>query len=224
MSFSENLVRRRKTLGLSQEELASRVQVSRQAVSKWETGDAMPDLSKLLALADALDISLDVLCGRETPSAPASAAAPPCPKNHWLRPALCAILVVCLLIVSGAWAWSQRDIVPAEEAAAQSTLPDTFTVSGVQFSGHGNRVDYQFVPSISGPDYTYQIVFTDSTGSSRVFDAEYVSGVCSGSAAIAPYDSFQVTVTVSDGNNSRSVAVALALTYSVGHASWQPLP
>lgn len=66
MTFSEILLQERKRRGLSQEELAGMVNVSRQAVSKWETGDAMPDLNKLLALADALDISLDELCGRET--------------------------------------------------------------------------------------------------------------------------------------------------------------
>jgi len=65
MNFNENLVNERKKCGLSQEELAERIQVSRQSVSKWETGDAMPDFNKLLALADALDISLDELCGRE---------------------------------------------------------------------------------------------------------------------------------------------------------------
>ena len=74
MTFSESLIQTRKRRGMSQEELAARVGVSRQAVSKWELGDAAPDLSRLLALADALDISLDVLCGRE--AAPASGPLP----------------------------------------------------------------------------------------------------------------------------------------------------
>ena len=54
MELKDILVQERKKRGWSQEELAARVQVSRQAVSKWETGDALPDLPKLLALADAL--------------------------------------------------------------------------------------------------------------------------------------------------------------------------
>ena len=54
MELQDILVRERKRRGWSQEELAARVRVSRQAVSKWETGDALPDLPKLLALADAL--------------------------------------------------------------------------------------------------------------------------------------------------------------------------
>ena len=69
MEFREMLLQTRKAKGWSQEDLAEKIQISRQAVSKWETGDAMPDLPKLLALADALDISLDALCGREYPAA-----------------------------------------------------------------------------------------------------------------------------------------------------------
>ena len=51
MTFSETLTSARKRRGWSQEELAARIQVSRQAVSKWETGAAEPSTSNLLALA-----------------------------------------------------------------------------------------------------------------------------------------------------------------------------
>lgn len=47
MSFSENLRRARKTKGLSQEELAALLGVSRQAVSKWEQGTVYPETEKL---------------------------------------------------------------------------------------------------------------------------------------------------------------------------------
>ena len=74
MTFNEILLQERKRRGLSQEDLAGIINVSRQAVSKWETGDALPDLPKLLALADALDLSLDALCGRKSiQTAPSSA-------------------------------------------------------------------------------------------------------------------------------------------------------
>ena len=65
MSFQENLIRARKARGMTQEELAAKRNVSRQAVSKWETGDSLPDLYKLAALADELGVSTDELCGRE---------------------------------------------------------------------------------------------------------------------------------------------------------------
>ena len=44
MSFQENLIRARKARGMTQEELAARLSISRQAVSKWETGESLPDL------------------------------------------------------------------------------------------------------------------------------------------------------------------------------------
>ena len=51
----------RKQKGLSQEELANRLNVSRQTISKWEVGDSTPDMEKLIAISDMFQISLDEL-------------------------------------------------------------------------------------------------------------------------------------------------------------------
>ena len=56
-----NIQSRRKTLGMTQEQLAERLGVSRQTVTKWETGESVPDLANAGALAEALDVSLDAL-------------------------------------------------------------------------------------------------------------------------------------------------------------------
>lgn len=61
MTFADNLVRLRREKGFSQEQLADLMDVSRQAVSKWEAGQTMPDLPKLVALADLFGTSLDAL-------------------------------------------------------------------------------------------------------------------------------------------------------------------
>ena len=61
MSFSENLKQIRKEHHLSQEELAELLDVSRQAVSKWEQDQGYPEVEKLLLLSNKLNISLDVL-------------------------------------------------------------------------------------------------------------------------------------------------------------------
>ena len=65
MTFAQKLPELRRERGMSQEELAVKIGVSRQAVSKWENGEAMPDLLKLLALSDVLEVSLDEVCVRE---------------------------------------------------------------------------------------------------------------------------------------------------------------
>lgn len=61
MEFYETLGQLRRRQGLSQEQLADLMGVSRQAVGKWEAGQSMPDLPKLIALADQFGVSLDDL-------------------------------------------------------------------------------------------------------------------------------------------------------------------
>ena len=65
MSFSENLKQVRKEHHLSQEELAELLDVSRQAISKWEQGQGYPEVEKLLLLSSKLNISLDALMSNE---------------------------------------------------------------------------------------------------------------------------------------------------------------
>ena len=65
MSFSDNLKAIRKEKKMSQEELAEMLDVSRQAVSKWELGDGYPEAEKLLIIAGKLNVSLDALMDTE---------------------------------------------------------------------------------------------------------------------------------------------------------------
>jgi len=65
MSFSENLKQIRREYNLSQEELAELLDVSRQAVSKWEQGQGYPEVEKLLLLSSKLNVSLDALMSVE---------------------------------------------------------------------------------------------------------------------------------------------------------------
>ena len=59
--ISENLLSLRKGRKLSQEQVAEAIGVSRQAVAKWESGDALPDLPNCAALAKLYDVTLDEL-------------------------------------------------------------------------------------------------------------------------------------------------------------------
>jgi len=64
MSFGEHIKHHRTQQNMTQEELASRLSVSAQAVSKWERGESLPDTALLPVIADALEVSLDRLFGR----------------------------------------------------------------------------------------------------------------------------------------------------------------
>ncbi|MBQ8086113.1 MAG: helix-turn-helix transcriptional regulator [Lachnospiraceae bacterium] len=61
MEFNNKLYNLRKQKGLSQEELAGRLNVSRQTVSKWEVGESTPDMEKLAAISELFEVSLDEL-------------------------------------------------------------------------------------------------------------------------------------------------------------------
>lgn len=77
MSFNNRLYQLRKQKGLSQEELANRLNVSRQTISKWEVGDSTPDMEKLIAISDLFNISLDTLItGKEEEPQPTTTTKP----------------------------------------------------------------------------------------------------------------------------------------------------
>jgi transcriptional regulator with XRE-family HTH domain len=67
MNFGENLQKLRKEKGLSQEKLAEILEVSRQAISKWESNAAYPEIEKLISLSNLFNVSIDYLVkGRES--------------------------------------------------------------------------------------------------------------------------------------------------------------
>lgn len=63
--LNENIKALRKVKGLSQEELAIKLNVVRQTISKWENGLSVPDSGMLVQIADALDTTVNVLLGEE---------------------------------------------------------------------------------------------------------------------------------------------------------------
>lgn len=66
--FKDNLIQLRKYNRLSQEDLAEKIGVTRQAIAKWESGETIPDLEKCRLLADIFEVSLDDLANYESES------------------------------------------------------------------------------------------------------------------------------------------------------------
>ena len=69
MTLAEKILKLRTARDLSQGDLAEKLEVSRQSVSKWETGQATPDLDKIIKLADLFGVTTDYLL-RETEAVP----------------------------------------------------------------------------------------------------------------------------------------------------------
>ena len=61
MKLAEKIMTLRKQRGWSQEELAQQLSVSRQSVSKWESGASVPDLDKILKMSEIFGVSTDTL-------------------------------------------------------------------------------------------------------------------------------------------------------------------
>ena len=68
MQFRDKLFQLRKKSGLTQAELAEKVNVSRQAISKWEMGTAVPDVQNMLALSRLFNVTVDYLVNDEMQS------------------------------------------------------------------------------------------------------------------------------------------------------------
>ena len=74
MTMGQKIAQKRKELGLSQEALGEQLGVSRQAVSRWETGSALPDAGNLLQLSRLFGVTADsLLCDESAPTPPVSA-------------------------------------------------------------------------------------------------------------------------------------------------------
>ena len=100
--LSEKIYTLRRKSGLSQEQLAEKIGVSRQAISKWEGGLSTPELDKLKALSECFQVTIDELTGNRTIKTPDDAAK----ENSALRGTgeskagifLCFIGAVCLIL------------------------------------------------------------------------------------------------------------------------------
>lgn len=109
IKLSETILNLRKQRGMTQDELAEALQVSRQTIYKWETGRALPDVNRLKQICELFHVSADALLElcppvNRKPETPAgdtqersnSAAIP---AKHWKKHALCAGAAVVLLCV-----------------------------------------------------------------------------------------------------------------------------
>ena len=85
MTLGERIQKYRRLAGLSQEQLAEQMAVSRQAVSKWELGDTIPDADRIVQLAQLFGITTDTLLLGEPTSEPEASAPPfsPSTANEW---------------------------------------------------------------------------------------------------------------------------------------------
>lgn len=110
MTLGEKLKTLRASRGLSQEQLAAELNVSRQAVSKWECGDAAPDLDKLRAICAYFGVTTDHLIWENEEDAPKVAVPAKERASRGRNEVFSNVLLLALLLAGIAALWSSLRI------------------------------------------------------------------------------------------------------------------
>ena len=106
MVLKEKIIEQRKRAGLSQEQLAGLLGVTRQSVSKWELGDAVPELEKVLQMSDLFAVTTDYLLKGVSPQGYAAPQPPARQPVPWKALGGAALLAASLLGVMALWVLS----------------------------------------------------------------------------------------------------------------------
>ncbi len=199
MYFNEKLISLRRAKGLSQEQLANLIDVSRQAVSKWETAESQPDLAKLILISNIFEVSLDELCGRKSENLPALPAASPKPpvRTVWL----CAAALIIGLAIGLAGGFLASDVF-FPEAPQQEIENVTITSFDIYPELGKQMIHIVFSPSIAKDTFEYKVLKTDYNGRTTSFPTVYTEGVCTCDVTVnTAYDSFTLHSVINDGTN-----------------------
>lgn len=156
MDFKDRLLQARKEKGLSQETLAEIMGVSRQAVSKWETGEAMPETDKLITLCRALGLDMEYLAlGKD--------CSKPVPQEKARRGWLFAVLAACLaagFLIGFFLGRMQKDALPLQQYSGLSQ--DLFISDVTVTPADGKGLEIAILPSILPEGMTVRVLCEDA--------------------------------------------------------------
>ena len=208
MYFNESLSKYRKSAGISQEKLTDMLGVSRQAVSKWETGETQPEMANLMAICRILNITPNELLGYEKKAYKESADG----KDNVSRNKknqvniIIAVCIAFILMITG--------ICISNTLSAGEPSPlkgrDRLEITGFDFEFKGGSEDnliLTFVPGLSSDELKYEVVRSDGSGDTQVYKADYSKGVCSCAVETIPNKKVIFTAKISDGDITLSQAL-----------------
>lgn len=240
--LNENIRNLRKKKGFSQEELAARLHVVRQTVSKWEKGLSVPDAEMIQKLAQEMEVTVAELLGTviDQPAEQNEIAAQLSRINEqmairnrrsariWkgIGAALSVVVVVLLVLLC---LRLNRPQMPDEVTAA---LPDTIEIYALNIeSGYvDKRIKFSFAPSVANEDLTYQVTLRQhnlmGTTQYETVTADYSEGYCH-----AVFDTeyayglwFDAVLTVKNGKEERNMVLFEELRYDSNggyEVTWQ---
>ena len=122
--LSEKLYKLRKNSGLSQEQLAEQLNVSRQAISKWEQGTAIPESEKLISISNYFGVTVDYLLKEDTEDTVNTTA-----EIVEEKPKMMAGIVICIAGIVSMVIWGLLSIF-RPETSNQLSGSSTITIDG----------------------------------------------------------------------------------------------
>lgn len=234
MKFSEQLVKLRKEKGISQEALAEVIGVSRQAISKWETGATQPEMSNIIRLCEILEISPNVLFGQEEPEEPVSGVVSADNENgsqtketKGKRKLEIIVFAACCILLGMLLGFLIKSKSMGEEQ--QPDIPIEFSVSGYDLHSEAyadgvKTFRLNFTSNVSNPKYDYKIIVTDRKGISREFDVRAdADGVYTGTFQAAKGAHYLISVSVNVGENIYTDSLIKISNISEIGYSWEKL-
>ena len=207
MDFGEKLSAARKAKGFSQEELAAKIEVSRQAISKWETCSAQPETSNILKLCEVLEISPNELFGyKENTPAPENE-----PKNKNTKRFL--IIVACIILFSAFLLWVEEKH-PIYQYYNNKPLPIPITNLDIHIPPEQPDEGFLYVDLIATFEtvksyQTFEFVVSGADSEGKTFIKEFsatkigpVYNQCSATIKVPLGGEAQLLVTSQEGWNS----------------------
>ncbi|MBQ6877795.1 MAG: helix-turn-helix transcriptional regulator [Oscillospiraceae bacterium] len=205
MNFSEKLSAARKAKGLSQEELAEKIEVSRQAISKWENGIAQPETANILKLCEILEVSPNELfCYEEKASATEENKKPKPGKKFLIIMAIIMLFAVYLVWANENNIGTQRvksipfTIASYSHSLVREECSEDFLAVKIVFSPEKHKDGYSYSLSVFNDEFS-----PDSTTvwkSEAFFDPE--TKTCTATIFVPKVGESQVVAFVSNGRIS----------------------
>lgn len=145
MKLEERLIALRKQKRLTQQQLAEKLQVSRQVVSKWETGSHLPSIEKVAALARLYDVSMDAILKDSDANTASEQATPELEseeiwkENRALKLLLCfSVSAILVLLLGFGMLWHQE-----RKANHIGSQDEMMVDTSVEFDVYPDLIDLQ---------------------------------------------------------------------------------
>ena len=216
MTLGENILYYRKKSEITQEQLAEIMQVSRQSVSKWENNEAVPELQKLIKLADVLEVGLDELCGREYVSTGNQIEAKEisAPRRNPAIKIISIVLVVVLFVAGTAAGFSVGKSIATDSKAKE--FYHASNVANVDLCRwDGNTMKCTFIPEIYVEEFEYVILLTDEGNKVYEYNVEFENQVGAATLYATPGLNYDVILQVKNGDVVHSIKLVEQLWLNV---------